>query len=319
LSEHSRNQRAAGEQGFTFLVVIWALSILIVLALVFGASISAHLKTTRNAIDNARAEALADAGVELVVLDLSGWRARAVREARFPRDGRPVRCSLGNGDWLSIAVEDEVGKVDLNTANERLVGAALLAAGVAEDDVARHARRILDYRDADSSRRPLGAESEEYRDQGRAGPKNKPFDAVEEVEQVLGVPAGLADALRPYATIYSGQVTVDGNIAHRRLLAALSNRGFGNETDDAGNLLGDVPRAAPTSNLLSGAGGGRAFRVLAEARTPQGAVFVREAVLEFVATRPGAYAFRRWRKGLATTTRDGTVEKSPSNSDLPPC
>ena len=221
MSDHnSRTCRATADQGFTFLVVIWALSILIVLSLVFGASVSTHLKTTRNAIDNARAEALADGGVQLAVLDLSAWRARAVQKARFARDGRPDRCSLGNGDWLSIAVEDEVGKVDFNTADERLIGAALLAAGVAEDDVARHAQRILDYRDSDNDRRPLGAEIEEYRDQGRAGPKNQPFDAIEEVEQVLGVPPGLAEALRPYATIYSGQLTIDGNFAHRRLLAA---------------------------------------------------------------------------------------------------
>lgn len=316
MSDRRRNRKATGDQGFTFLVVIWALSILIVLSLVFGAAVSAHLKTTRNAIDNARAEALADAGVELAVLDLSAWRARAVRETRFPRDGRPVRCTLGNGDWLGIAVEDEVGKVDLNMADERLIGAALLAAGVAEDDVARHAQRILDYRDTDSNRRPLGAETEEYREQGRAGPKNLPFDAIEEVEQVLGIPAGLADALRPYATIYSGQLTIDGNVAHRRLLAALSDRGAGIETDGAASMTGDASRVAPSSHLISGAGGGRAFRVLVEARTGQGAVFVREAVLELVAARPGAYVFRRWRKSLAGMT--GLVE-SQSIPELPPC
>jgi len=299
LSEHSTIQRACGEQGFTFLVVIWALSILIVLSLVFGASVSEHLKTTRNAIDNARAEAFADAGVELAVLDLSAWRGRAVREARFPRDGRSVSCSLGNGDWLNIAVEDEVGKVDLNMADERLIGAALLAAGVAEDNVARYAQQILDYRDTDSDRRPLGAEAEEYREQGRAGPKNRPFDAIEEIEQVLGMPSGLADALRPYATIYSGQLTIDANLAHRRLLTALSSSSVG-------------------TNLVSGAGGGRAFRILAEARTPQGAVFVREAVLEFVAAQPGAYAFRRWRKGPAPDTID-MLDQAPPVSDLPPC
>jgi len=302
VSDYGRTHTATGEKGFTFLVVIWALSILIVLALLFGASVSAHLKTTRNAIDNARAETLADAGVELAVLDLSAWRARVVREERFPRDGRLVSCSLGNGDRLRIAVEDEVGKVDLNMADEPLIGAALLAAGVADDDVARHTQRILDYRDSDSNRRPLGAETDEYREQGRAGPKNRPFDAIEEVEQVLGIPIGLADALRPYATIYSGQLTIDGNFAHPRLLAALLSRGVGTNT-----------------NLLSGAGGGRAFHILAEARTAQGAVFVRGAVLEFVAAQPGAYTFRRWRKGSAPRAVGGMVEESPPVADLPLC
>jgi len=317
--DRGRNERVAGERGFTFLVVIWALSILIVLSLVFGASVSAHFKTTRNAIDNARAEALADAGIALAVLDLSAWRAGTRREARFPRNGQPVRCNLGNGDWLNIAIEDEVGKVDLNTADERLIGAALLAAGVREDDIPGYAQRILDYRDPDSDRRPLGAETEEYNAQGRAAPKNQPFDAIEEVEQVLGIPPGLADALRPYVTIYSGQVTIDGNAAHRRLLAALSNRGFGLETDDLPRMSGGLSpmRAISASDLISGAGGGRAFRVLAEARTAQSAVFVREAIVEFVAARPDAYVFWRWRKGSTVAT--GRSDEFVLIHDVPKC
>jgi general secretion pathway protein K len=302
----SKIRNATSERGFTFLVVVWALSILIVLSLVFGASVSAHFKTTRNAIDNARAEALADAGVQLAVLDLSTWRARTGREARFSRDGRPTGCNLGNGDWLSIAIEDEVGKVDLNTADERLIGAALIAAGVSEDNAPALAQRILDYRDADNDRRPLGAESDEYRAQGRAGPKNQPFDAIEEVEQVLGVPPGLADALRPYVTVYSAQVTVDGNLAQRRLLTALSGRRGGFEIDDLPSMSGGPSPSA--SNLVSAAGGGRVFRILAEARTAQRAVFVREAIVEFVAARPGAYLFWRWRKGSAAT--GGTADEA---------
>jgi general secretion pathway protein K len=149
-----------------------------------------------------------------------------MREPRFPRNGRSTRCSLDNGDWLAIAVEDEVGKVDLNMADERLISAALLAAVVAEDRVARQAQRILDYRSPANTRRPLGAEMEEDRDQVQARAKNRPLDAIEEVEQVLGMPIGLADALRPYATVYSGQLTIDANLAHRRLLAALASRGI---------------------------------------------------------------------------------------------
>jgi general secretion pathway protein K len=304
-----------GEQGFTFLVVIWALSILIVLSLVFGATVSAHLKTTRNAVDNARAEAFADAGIELAVLDLSAWRTNMARDPRFPRNGRPVRCNLGDGDWLSLVVEDEVGKVDLNMADERLIGAALIAAGVAEDEVAGIAQRILDYRDDDNDRRPQGAEMQEYRDRGRTGPKNQPFDTIEEVEQVLGIPAGLVEALRPYATIYSGQLHIDGNFAHRRLLAALSNpRGGELAREEAPSMLDGMSQSSGPVNVATGAGG-RAFRVLAQARTAQGGVFVREAVVEFVSARADAYAFRRWRKGLAT---DSGTDLSPAD-DLPPC
>jgi general secretion pathway protein K len=309
-----------GERGFTLLVVMWALSILIVLSLGFGAAISGHLKTTRNAIDNARAEALADAGVQLAVLDLSGWRMRTVREARFSRDGRPLRCSLGNGDWLAIVVEDEVGKVDFNTADELLIAAALRAAGMGEDAAAAQAQRIIDYRDSDDARRPLGAEAPEYQDQGRAGPKNRPFDTIEEVEQVLGSAPGLADALRPYATLHSGQVTVDSNLASHQLAAFLPGRG-----GPQSNLAVEASQIGGLSQMTGArrdptqvtAAGGRAFRILSQARTVQGAVFVRESLVEFVANRPGAYRLRRWHKGLASDR--GTGEQTLALSDLPPC
>lgn len=315
MSDHDA-RHTTRERGFTFLVVLWMLTILVVIALAFSASVGLHLKATRNAIDNGRAEAFADAGVELVVLDLLAWRARPTQEARFPRDGRPTRCGLGNGDWLSIVVEDEIGKVDLNAADERLVAAALLAAGVAEDDVAGLAARILDYRDSDHNRRPLGAEAEEYREQGRVGPKNLPFDVLEEVEQVLGAPVGLAEALRPFATVYTAQVTIDINVAHRRLQAALSNRRIGIDTDDAARLVEGLPRA--TAARFSRAGNARVLRVLSEARTAQDAVFVREAIVEFLSGQAGAYVFRRWRRGSAVL--DGTmVEKSQPISDFAPC
>jgi general secretion pathway protein K len=308
-----------GEQGFTFLVVIWALSILIVLSLVFGAAVSAHLKTTRNAVDNARAEAFADAGVEVAVVSLAAWRMQMERDPRFPRNGRPVRCSLGDGDWLSIAVEDEAGKVDLNTADERLISAALLAAGVAAGEAADLAQRILDYRDDDNDRRPKGAERSEYRDRDRIGPKNQPFNALEEVEQVLDAPAGLSEALRPYATIYSGEQSIDGNLAPRRLLAAVANPRSELAREEAMRPIEGTSQDLAAPADLAGSAGGRVFRILAKARTAQGAVFVREAVVEFVSAQPDAYVFRRWRKASTLTTERERDQEPALIGDLPPC
>jgi len=45
LLDRSENRNATSERGFTFLVVIWALSMLVVLSLVFGASVSAQSPT----------------------------------------------------------------------------------------------------------------------------------------------------------------------------------------------------------------------------------------------------------------------------------
>jgi general secretion pathway protein K len=299
--------------------VIWALSVLIVLAMVFGRSTSPHVKATRNAVDNARAEMLADAGVELALLDLSRWRAGG--EARFPRSGRPVGCTFGTGERLVVVVEDEVGKVDLNLADETLVEAALIAAGMDPRQAERLAHRILDYRDSDDQRRPSGAEAGDYREAGRSGPKNRLFDAIEEVEQVLGAPAGLAEAIRPYATIYSGQQTIDPSHAPPRLAAALATRGgaameleaAARERDRAGSAMS---RGAPAA--MAGAAGGRAFRVLAEAHAGQRAVFVREAIVEFAASRPEGTLVRRWRRGDRLTGASA-ADAALAEADALPC
>lgn len=319
-SDRACDRKGARDQGFTFLIVVWALSILIVLAMVFGASTSAHLKATRNAVDNARAEALADAGVELAVLDRVRWRA-AGGTARFPRDGRPVGCAMANGDRLVIAVEDEVGKVDLNMADERQIAAALVAAGMAETEAVRLAARILDYGDSDGQRRASGAEAADYRQDDRDGPKNRPFDAIEEVEQVLGAPPGLASVLRPYGTVYSGQQTIDRNFASPRLVAALAGGGAAAIELAATSRMRDSFRlqAGGSVNMPAAGAGGRVFRIVAEAQTAQGGIFVREAVLDFTATGSDGYRFRRWQKGSRLTGDSGPAQEALATADQQLC
>lgn len=321
-ADRKRDRTCPRDQGFALLVVIWALSILIVLSVVFGASTSAHLKAVRNAIDNAHAEALADAGVALAVLDRLRWRT-AGGQARFPRDGRPVACGMGNGDRILIAVEDEVGKVDLNVSDGRHIAAALVAAGMGEWEAARLAARILDYSDADDRRQPNGAEAGEYRQNGRDGPKNRPLDAIEEVEQVLGAPQGLSEVLRPYATIYSGEQIVDRYFASPRLTAALAGGGAAAldmaATARMSNSRAVSPRSGASASMHAAGAGGRAFRIVVEARTAQGAVFVREAVLDFTAPGPDGYRLRRWQKGSRLTGIGGSAEEALASAGSQPC
>ena len=309
------------ERGFTFLVVIWALSVLVVLAMVFGRSTSAHLKATRNAVDNARAEALADAGVELAVLDLA--RGRTGAGARFSRDGRPLGCSVAGGERLVIAVEDEVGKVDINMAEAELIEAALIAAGLEARAADRLAQTILDWRDGDDQRRADGAEAGDYREAGRSGPKNRLFDTIEEVEQVLGAPIGLAEAVRPYATIYSGQQTLDAGRAPPRLAAALTTRGgMGMELETRArqrDRAGSAMAAAGAPAAVAGAAGGRAFRIVAEAHAGHNAVFVREAIVELVASRPDGHLIRRWRRGARLTGEAAAADAALEEADARPC
>jgi general secretion pathway protein K len=228
----------------------------------------------------------------------------------------PQGCNIRKEGAVAISVQDEAGKVDLNIGSEQVVRALILGLGGGESMV----EAILDYRDEDDRRRTSGAEVAEYRAAGRvAGPKNGPFLATEELSNVLGLTQVDAERISSLATIYSGQAGIDTSVASKALVDTVRrgvDRGglstFGESpTEDAETEPG-LWLGAPLPPLLLAASTRRAFSIRAEARTDGGAVFVREAVIEFPVPNAPTYVLRRWRRGTAsgfTTAPDA----------LPPC
>lgn len=312
---------ASAERGFVLLVVLSALGLLALVAASFAQIARTHVKAAAAAGESARAEALADAGVQLAILDLVAAREAQAPNRRFPLNAAPVACRIGaEGATLSIAVQDEAGKVDLNIGSEPLLRALIVGVGVEAGEAAVDA--ILDFRDDDDDRRPAGAERAEYRAAGRSyGPKNAPFLAVEELASVLGLAQVDVDRLRPFVTIYSGQPAIDVAVAPQALIDIVA-RGIdrGGSTSLASGLAADgakrAARGAPLPAEFLAASTRRAFSVLSEARTPAGATFVREAVVEFATGRPEAFVIRRWYRAAASTGRHAPNVPSPS---LPPC
>ena len=123
--------RTTGDRGFILIVVISAIGILALVAASFAQITSSHVRAAASAVQSAGAEALADAGVQLAILDLVAARSgNAPPRQRFTTDGVAQTCDAGDGNWLAIAVQDEAGKVDVNVADERLIRALLRGTGV---------------------------------------------------------------------------------------------------------------------------------------------------------------------------------------------
>ena len=218
------------------------------------------------------------------MLDLVLGRQDPSYQRRFAVGEKPFVCDAGEGRRLAVSITDEAGKVDLNAASDRLLQALLVGVGASKG----LADAIIDYRDDDNSKRPQGAERDEYSAAGRPGPKNSPFSAVEEIEQVLGIDAELAARLRPHITIYPGQPGIDTGSASRELLAVLA-RGLGSDTSPAAS--GPPDQSGETNNMppampFMGAQGRHFFAVHAEAYADSSA-FVREAILELGRVAPG--------------------------------
>lgn len=293
-SEARRRRQARAERGVALVAVLWVVAALAIIAGAFGAGRRADLRLVRNLEENARAQALADAGVHAAVLGLMQSRA----EDLWPADGTPRTIRL-DGGTVRVAIRSEAGKVDLNTGDRALAGRLLGELGVAGEERDALLDAIADFRDEDDLRRLRGAEDSDYRAAGLSwGAKDAPFARVEELRFVLGVTPELFRRLAPNVTVYSRRRGVDLAVAPPQVRQAA---GVGKDAGDS--------RAKPWQG-----GGRRVYTVRAMGRTESGASFLREAVVRLSPDPVRPYAFLHWRHALAPDQggdRPGAVAMPP--------
>lgn len=303
--------------GFALVLVVWATGLLAVLAAAFTLSIGSQTRSTAYLSEAAKAEATADGGVELAVLLLMDAQAAPPAASRKPPFGRPLRCTMPDGSALAILAEDEGGKVDLNTADERLLRKVLARFMGSDADAAKLVDAIVDFRDADDLKRVNGAEEREYRAAGLAhGPKDATFDTIDEIEQVLGIPPALPSALRPYLTVHSRQTGIDPAVAARAILEAAA--GLASTETDSGEE--DEPSSATPIQIppeLVSPSSRQAFRLLVEARLPGGAAFTRDAIIELTGQDERPFVVRSWSQGRGQPASPAAGEPLKSCLELP--
>jgi general secretion pathway protein K len=200
------------------LYVLWAVALLTIIATATLGSGSISYRQTRNLADAAQQDALAEAAVNKAVLAIADIRL----ERRWRVDGVPQSFTFADRT-MTVAVQDELGRVDINHADVPLVAAALRAAGLSAQAASEIADKILDWRDASSAKRLHGAKTPEYAAAGLSyGPRNAPFQSLGELKLVLGITPEIFDRLEPLVTVHSGKPMIDPQFAAERLLAAIS-------------------------------------------------------------------------------------------------
>ncbi len=217
MSARTLLRAARRRRGMALLTVLWMLVILS--ALVIGLGVTARTEThlARNQVDAARARYLAEAGIQRAILALLD-EGEAMRLR--PDGSSGIEFQLAGG-VVRATVQDECGKIDLNTGwGELLRGAVQVAAGRGRDADAI-VDAILDWRDPDDQRNQRGAERPEYESAGRVGPRNGAFQAVEELQQVMGMTPELYRRLEPIVTVHCLQSGIDPRVAPLAALRAL--------------------------------------------------------------------------------------------------
>lgn len=283
--------------------VLWAAAFMTVAFATFMLTVRSHVQVATAEAAALDAGAAAEAGINLAIADIvNGQWVRGWRQ-RFPADGRHRACRLGRAT-VTVTVSDEAGRVDLNAAGEELLAALVAGLGEPVERARRLAAAIADWRDADSERRPEGAEASDYREAKRSGPRNAPLEAPEELAQVLDMEATLIARLKPFATLHAGSETIDPAAAPAGLMEVLA-RGFA--------VLGQsrVPARylAPTTRRL--------FRIQADAEGERGGRLVREAVIRAVPGRGRPFTMLAWRREGVPALKPATAATAPI--DVGPC
>lgn len=290
----SRPARHPGERrrGIALLLVLWMLALLSVLALSFSGTARTQGRIARNLYENSKARWLADAGVRLGMRRL--WLNQAGQEMA---GGGTLFCRFGSGS-LAITVQNVSGLIDLNAAPPETLASLFTAAGLERPDAHRLAAAVADFRDRDGRRRPDGAEADDYDAAGLPhGPKNDAFRAIEELEQVMGMPPELIERIRMSVTVHSGRPHAD-----LRLAPPLVRLAYGASSE-----------YSPAEGHPLSDGGERTVRISATAVTAANARFSRDAVLAIGAAPRADYRVLSWGRIMDRELR------FPEGQQLPPC
>lgn len=283
-----------GQRGIALVAVLWVFILLSLMAASIAATSRTDARIARNVVAAAVAEAAADAAVHLAAVALVAQQGRS---GDWRTDGTPRTVHVGTSD-VAVAVQDEGGKVDLNGAPRPLLDELMRHLGETDSPLPAV---IQDWRDADDFVTPGGAEDRDYARAGYPyGAKDAPFDSVDELLQVMGVTPHLFVRLAPLVTVYSNSRGIDASVAPRDVLLALA--GMDPATVDL--ILNERERAAGTGTAPSSAtprfsmpSPRNVFTVTATARSGDGGVFVREAVVHLPRASQRPYVFLAWRQG----------------------
>jgi general secretion pathway protein K len=257
-------------RGFALLIVLWALVLLALIVAELGTSGRMEAKIARNLMANAEAEAAADGAVNEAIFHLSdssdqGWQPDATLH----------RMTVGPV-LVDLRIEDESGKINPNTAALDLLQSLLVVLGVERGQAQALAQGIIDWRGGEPAVQQATV-AQHYQAAGlKYQPSFAPFETVDDVALVLGMPPGLADRLLPHLSVHQLGMA-DPSRADPIVARAL------------GQLSGANSVAQPPVPVAY-----HSVTITAAARTSEGAEFIRRAVVRIGPGLPHGYSLLVW-------------------------
>jgi general secretion pathway protein K len=290
------------DRGFAIVLVIWVLGLLAVLAASVAADWRSEAVIARNRLNVAQARCLADAGVALAVAGL----LEADPAAQWHADGSAVTVNYG-GSSISIVVQDEGGKVDLNTAPIELIAGLLGEFGASGAEVSAVTSGILDRRREFAARSSPRSNRFLFLTRSySADVSGQPFADASELRLIPGMSRSTFEQVAPFVTVYSGTPTINPATAPRAVLLgvpAMNPQDVDTYLAARGQAGVERPLVA-TVNRYIGIGDLHAASIIARVSTTGGASFIREAIVMISPSFPlQPYRIMHWGQALDAAAR----------------
>jgi len=207
------------QTGMAMVIVIWVLSLLTIMAGSFALTMRRETTVISAVKDNARVQAIAETGVSVAQQMLF----LADENKRWRADGSIYQLNYLEAK-IRVRLISEMGKIDINKANEELLTALMKSTDVELEKQQEIVSAILDWRDKDELIHINGAEKQQYEDAELSySPANKDFQLIDELQMVLGMTHDIYQQLKPLITVYSKQAQVDMNVASKEVITAIGN------------------------------------------------------------------------------------------------
>jgi general secretion pathway protein K len=290
------------ESGFALMLVIWVLGLLALLAAVVATDSQSSAQIVRSQLALAQSRLAADSGITLALANLVNLDSAQ----RWSADDAAHAVDYAGG-VVTITIEDEGGKIDLNQAPLELIRGLLNEFGVDPNAQASLTNAVQQRRDAfgrayPASSRVYAAARNSIRNLAQLA-----FADSSELRLVPGMTTSLYRRLLPYITVYSGSATVNPLTASRTVLGAIP----GITSDDIEALIVQRSQDSNQTNISGSPSIARylglarpsAVTITAQVALPGGVSFVRQALVGLYPTQPfQPVQIIAWREPLLATT-----------------
>jgi len=262
--------RRPGNRGFALLIVLWTLVLLALIVTELGTSGRLESKIARNLMANAEAEAAADGAVHQAIFHLAdgsdqGWQP-----------GGMLRHLAIGPVPVEVRIEDEAGKVNPNLADPALLQALLLVLGADRTLAQTVAQGIVDWRGGTPPEQQASV-AQRYQAAGLSyQPSFSPFESVDDVGLVLGMPRALAAQVLPHLSVHQIGIA-DPARADPVVARALAQ------------LPGGTSLAQPAVPMAY-----HSVTIVATAQPAGGGRFIRRALVRIGPGLPNGYALLVW-------------------------